>query len=724
VDSKTPVALPPDAALDEHQAKQLLRQYDVPVVDETVAADADGAAAAAEGFGYPVVLKALGAALQHKTEKGLVRLHLHDAGAVRRAAAQIAAGAGAGLEGFLVQPQITGQRELMAGLFRDPQFGPVVLFGIGGTLAEALDDVSMRLAPLSRWDCLQMMGEVRARKLFGPFRGEKAVDRDRLIRVLEGISRLAVDHPEIAEIDINPLRVTPQGGIVAVDALVAVKAASAPAGVPPPVPAQEIGAIFHPRSIAFVGASGRPGKWGHLMVVNTISGGYKGAIHLVNPKGGTIAGRPVYRSVTEIPEPVDLALVTVPADKVLALVPQCQAKGIRRMVVITSGYSEVGEAGRALEAELAAAARKAGILILGPNTMGIANPHISLYSTGTTVQPEAGSTAMVAQSGNMGTQLLAFAEQQGIGIRGFSGSGNEAMITMADYLEGFEIDEKTRTVLIYVEGFKDGRRFFESARRVSRRKPIVLLKGGQTRAGQKAAASHSGAMATDNRVFEALCRQAGIVSVFRPMDLLDLAAAFDSLPLPRGPRVAIMTLGGGWGVVTADLCQRHGLVLPELDAGIRRQIDTMLPPYWSHANPVDLVGDFKPEVTYRILEMLMRWPGCDAVINMGMMGRRAMSDRLARAVQAADPTIPPETFEMARAFTTEFEKEFTRRSLALMGELEKPILGVSMRADARYKTVMSVPDARYKGVFYQTPERAVLALARMVWYYNFLSQQA
>ncbi|MBR9981577.1 MAG: acetate--CoA ligase family protein [Desulfatitalea sp.] len=723
MDAKASLISSGPAALNEHEAKQLLQQYGIPVVAETVVADAAGAVAAADALGYPVVLKGLGSALQHKTEKGLVHLHLHDPEAVRRAAARITEGAGDGLEGFLVQPQITGQRELMVGMFRDAQFGPVVLFGLGGTLTEALGDVAMRLAPLNRWDASQMLAEIRAQKLLTAFRGEAAVDREGLLGILDAISRMAVEHPEIAEIDINPLRVTPRGALVAVDALVALRPPAEPATPPLVVPPKEIRAIFHPRSIAFVGASAQPGKWGNMLVVNTISGGYEGRIYLVNPKGGTIAGREVFRSLLDIPDPVDLVIVTVPADKVLPLIDQCRQKGIRHMVLITSGFSEAGEAGKALELELVAAARQAGVLVLGPNTMGIANPHIQLFSTGTTVKPMAGSTAMVAQSGNMGTQLLAFAEQQGIGMRGFSGSGNEAMITMADYLEGFEADDTTRTVLIYVEGFKDGRRFFESARRVSHRKPIVLLKGGQTQAGQKAAASHSGAMASDNRVFEALCRQAGIVSVYRPMDLLDLAAAFDALPLPQGPRVAIMTFGGGWGVVTADLCQRHGLVLPALDETILREIDTMLPPYWSRANPVDLVGDFNPDMTFRVQEMLMRWSGCDAVIHMGIMGRRLLIDRLSQSVLAADPTVGPDTFDGIKALAEEFEQEFGRRSLALMDELHKPVFGVSLRADHRTQTVLNIPGAHYKGVLYQTPERAVLALSKMVAYGRFLAQQ-
>lgn len=710
-------------ALNEYQAKRLLRQYDIPVVEETTAATADAAVQAAEKFGYPLVLKGMGAALQHKTEKGLVRLHLHDAGAVRHAVRQIAQAAGRDLEAYLIQPQIAGQRELMAGLFRDPQFGPVILFGLGGTLTEALGDVAMRLAPLTSFDIRQMSSELHAQKIMGPFRGEPAVNADQLFRVLDGLSRMAVDHPEIAEIDINPLRVTPQGEIVAVDALVVVQPPTSQPQAMPPVAPQEIGTLFYPKSIAFVGASAQVGKWGNLLVVNTISGGYQGKIHLVNPHGGTIAGRKVYGSLTDIPDPVDLVVVTIPAANVIDLIPQCQAKEIRYMVLITSGFAEVGAEGRALETRLIEAARQAGILILGPNTMGIANPHIDLYCTGATVKPTPGNTVVVSQSGNMGSQLLGFAEQQGIGIRGFSGSGNEAMITMADYLEGFEIDELTRTVLIYAEGFKNGRRFFESARRVSRQKPIVLLKGGRTQAGKKAAASHSGAMASDIGVFEALCRQAGIVEVYRPMDLLDLAAAFDSLPRPQGPRTAIMTFGGGWGVVTTDLCQRQGLELPELDPDILRQIDALLPPFWSHANPVDMVGDFDPYVSLKILETLMRWPGCDAVINLGIMGRRPLIERLLSAVSAADPAFTPDRTGQLLQLVDQFEQMFLTRSVALMTELDKPVIGVSLRVDARYKTVVGVPGARYKGVYYPTPERAAHALAKMVAYQRYLSDQ-
>ncbi|MGD1969200.1 MAG: acetate--CoA ligase family protein, partial [Desulfobacterales bacterium] len=513
--------------LNEAEAKALLKEFGVPVVSEAAIADASQAVRAADMFGYPVVVKGLGSALMHKTEQGLVKLNLSDAQAVEKAVEAITTSAGNDLEGFVVQPQIQGQRELVAGLFRDPQFGPVVMFGIGGVFTEALADVSFRLAPITESDASEMLGEIRAKTILGPYRGEKAIKHQHIIQVLMGLSRIAIELPQIVEIDINPLLATSDGRLWAVDALVVPGSKTQKKQqLPPAVSPDAIGAIFYPKSIAFVGASAQMGKWGHMLMANTISGGYKGQVFLVNPKTGTIAGRKTYPTVCDIPDPVDLAVVTIPAAGVLDLIPQLKEKDIHNMLLITSGFGETGKKGKQLEAKLVKAARKADILILGPNTMGICNPHIHFYCTGFPAKPRAGSTTMVSQSGNMGVQLLAFAEQQGIGIRGFCGSGNEAMMCIEDYLDGLEVDTLTRTAVLYVESVKNGRRFFEGARRVGHKKPIVLLKGGESQAGKRAAASHTGALTTDKRVFDAVCRQAGIVKVDFPMELLDLGAAF------------------------------------------------------------------------------------------------------------------------------------------------------------------------------------------------------
>ncbi len=710
-------------ALNEYESKTLLAQFGVPVVPEKTAATIIDAVSAAETIGFPVVVKALGATLLHKTERGLVQVNLTTAAMVSEAAAAMAAEARAELEGFLVQPFIKAKRELVAGFFRDAQFGPVVMLGLGGIFTEALSDVTFRVAPLTPTDATEMIGEIKAQKLLGPFRGEAAADTGAIIQTLVGLSRLALAHPQISEVDINPLLVEPDGSICAVDALVVLKPdAEEPRLYNPPVDPHAVGALFYPHSIAFVGVSGTIGKWGHMLFTITASRGYSGEIYLVNPKGGTIANRPVFRSVGEIPGKVDLVVVTVPARSVLELIPQFRAKGITRMLLITSGFAEIGASGKVLEDELVREAREAGIVMIGPNTMGICNPHIHLYCTGSHVWPEPGATAVVAQSGNMGTQLLAFAEQQGIGIRAFSGSGNEAMVTIEDYVDAFEVDELTRTVMLYVESVKNGRRFLESCRRVSKKKPIVLLKGGQSQAGNRAAASHTGALSSDARVFDAVCRQAGVVKVGRSMDLLDLSAAFSSLPLPRGNRAAIMTLGGGWGVVTADLCSEYHITVPELSADLIRDIDAILPPYWSRSNPVDIVGENDMSIPLKIMEALMHWDGCDAVINLGIMGRRILVNKLIESVSKADPTYSPEILDSMRQELLRFDAEYVERIIRLMETCEKPVFGVSLLKDYQDKTVCSIPDARYKAVFYESPERAVKAFSRMVEYRRFLER--
>ncbi|MCK5784147.1 MAG: CoA-binding protein, partial [Desulfobacterales bacterium] len=267
-----------------------------------------------------------------------------------------------------------------------------------------------------------------------------------------------------------------------------------------------------------------------------------------------------------------------------------------------------------------------------------------------------------------------------------------------------------------------GRRFFKSARRVGKKKPVILLKGGQTKAGSKAASSHTGALSSDSRVFNAVCKQAGIVKVDKPMQLLDLAAAFSSLPLPKGKRVAIMTLGGGWGVVTADLCEACGLEVPDLSTEMIKQMDEILPPYWSRANPIDLVGENDMSIPMTTMEALMKWDGCDAIINLGIVGRRHLASRLADSVRNADPTCPEDFLDQMNKMLDDFEAQYIHKIVSMMSEYQKPVLGVSMLKDETDLTVNNVKGFRYKGVFFPTPEQAVTSLAKMYEYYNFISR--
>jgi acyl-CoA synthetase (NDP forming) len=433
---------------------------------------------------------------------------------------------------------------------------------------------------------------------------------------------------------------------------------------------------------------------------------------------------PAEKSVTEIPGPIDLAVVTVPASRVIPLIDELTQKAIKNVLLISSGFGETGAEGRALEEELVKKAREAGILFLGPNTMGICNPHISLYCTGTHVRPKAGDTVLVAQSGNLGTQLLAFADKEGIGIRAFSGSGNEAMITIEDYMECFEVDDLTKTVVMYIESIKNGRRFFEAARRVGRIKPVIALKGGRTQAGAHAASSHTGAMASNIKVFNAACKQAGVIQVESPMDLLDLSAAFSSLPLPKGKRIGILTLGGGWGVVASDLCIENGLVVQPLSEQIINKINDWLPPFWSHANPVDLVAEMNTGIHLAIVEELLQWDECDAIIHMGIIGRKVMIKSVLESTIAVNKSYDQKYVDNSIEVVKVYEQELINKTVQIMEKYNKPIIGVYLLTDETSRTVMEIDGRKYKGVIFPTPERAVKALANMYNYSQWLKDSA
>ncbi|MCP4673910.1 MAG: CoA-binding protein [Desulfobacula sp.] len=711
-------------SMSEHEAKKIFKLFHIPIVpEEHTSTDAGNVLNACKKTGFPIVLKASGTNILHKTEAGLVQVGLNSDNQVLDALKVMTDNAGEDIESFLVQPVITGKREFVAGMFKDPQFGPVIVFGIGGILTEALNDVVFKIAPLNDADIQDMFEQISSQKLFDDFRGEKKVDQKAVNKILKALSDIALAFPDIKEIDINPLIIQPDGFPIAVDGLIVLeKQQDTKADKAYDIDLNILGSCYYPKSLAFIGASAAPGKWGHMLLTNTLSRNYKGKVYLVNPKGGKIAGRHVYKSVADIENDVDLAVVTIPAHRVIDLIPDLKKKNIKGILLITSGFREVGIQGKKLEQELIKVAYDAGILVLGPNTMGVCNPHIDFHCSAVHAYPLPGSTALVCQSGNMGTQLLAFAVQQDVGIRAFSGSGNEAMVTIEDYMEAFEEDELTKIVVLYIESIKNGKRFFNSAARVSKQKPVVVLKGGRTTVGEKAASSHTGAMASDAKVFNAACRQAGIIQVDQPMELLDLSAVFSSLPLPRGKRVAIMTLGGGWGVITADLCAEHGLEVPELSRDIIKRLDKILPSYWSHGNPVDIVGESDPNIPKTCLEELLKWDGCDAVIHLGIHGKRVLVNGMVESVRRADPDIDENQAQFLKDFILQFEDDYTKYTAQLTQKYGKPVLGVSLLTDEKSRILYRHEEYEYKTVFFPSLERAVKALSGMCSYNDWLEK--
>jgi len=477
--------------------------------------------------------------------------------------------------------------------------------------------------------------------------------------------------------------------------------------------------FFKPRSVAVVGASTNIFKWGSFLLVHMIHGKFAGNLYPVNPKESEILGLKVYKSVKDIPGPVDLALIIVPVKAVPGAIEDCIAKGVPAAVVITSGFSETGAQGRELEDKLMQRAREGGMRIIGPNTMGILSAAGNLSATGAPVFPHSGSVSMISQSGNLGTQMMAFAEDQGLGIQKFIGTGNEGDLDTCDLLDYLAQDPDTSVILLYMEGIDDGRRFLESARNASMRKPVIVLKAGRTDVGRKAAASHTGALGGSKDIFEAAFRQTGVIQAGSPSELIDLACSFANLPLPQGNNIGVITLGGGWGVVTADECAEKGLLLPDLPDDLIRQMDERLPSYWSRGNPIDLVGVVDLEFFTTGLRGLANSESFDAIITLGVVGTDLIVDRSARLGAKYSDMVDEQMADFISQDMANREFVFLSDVNRLIRKTGKPIVSVSLSGGS--SRVHRISDSE-KVVVFPTPEKAVLALAKLYEYSRFRSR--
>ena len=322
-----------------------------------------------------------------------------------------------------------------------------------------------------------------------------------------------------------------------------------------------------------------------------------------------------------MPAPPDLALLAVGAKQLEPVIAECGRAGVRAAVAIAAGFSETGSAGEEAERGLAQTAAEGGVTLIGPNCMGIIANATQLHATGfIALHPRPGKLAIVSQSGNLGVQLSALADRRDLGVRCFIGVGNEAQVSAVDVLEYLARDDGTSCVLTYLEGIDDGRRLFEVARATSLEKPVVVLRGGLTDSGGKAAASHTGAMAGSAAVYEAAARQAGLVTCTSVQEALDLTTALAHLPLPKGRRVAVITNGGGAGVLAADEMARQQLTLLDPPAELLAELDEILPPFWSRRNPFDMVATAGGDVGPRVVEAVTRCPDVDAVVVLSVLG--------------------------------------------------------------------------------------------------------
>src|SRR5512145_258623 len=460
--------------LSEHASKALLADFGVPLAREVLAITPAEAAAAAAEIGFPVVLKLCGDAIAHKTERGLVRLGLGAASAVRAAAAELLAAARPedGPVSLLVAEQVAGRRELIAGLVRDPQFGPCVLLGLGGILTEALGDVAFAAAPLSHSEARALVRRLRASHLVTrPFRGEPAGDLEALARLLVALGRVGAERPDVASVDLNPILLRAgDGRPVAVDALVEL---GEPQAAPAPHPRRSdaevlarLRPLFQPRGVLVAGVSAHPGKFGFVAYHNLLRFGFAGEVWALSREGAEVLGRKTIRDVSELPEgAADLVFVCTPQAANAELLRACAARGIRAAFVASGGYGEAGEEGRRHERELVALAESLGLVIAGPNGQGVISTARSLCAQIVAPYPPPGRISVASQSGNLVSSFLNYACLTGIGISKAVSAGNSAQLGVADYLEYFAADPETAVSLIYLEGVRDGVRLRQAMER-------------------------------------------------------------------------------------------------------------------------------------------------------------------------------------------------------------------------------------------------------------------
>jgi acetyl coenzyme A synthetase (ADP forming)-like protein len=589
------------SSLTAPEGKLVCDAYGIPVPKEGVAKSAAEAVQLATGMGFPVVMKIVSPDILHKTEAGGVMVGVKTAEDVEKNHAAILANArkykaDAKIEGIQVQQMLLGGQEVIIGAVTDGSFGKLVAFGLGGVLVEVLKDITFRLAPATKEDALSMLDGIQAHEMLKGVRGSDPANRDAIADIIVNVSQLITDFPEISEMDLNPVFAT-KADAIAADVRIVVDFAP-----PPPRPrpnhddiVRQMNRIMKPKSVAVIGASAETGKIGNSVMKNLINGGYKGEIYPIHPKADEIMGKKVYKSVKDVPGEVDIAVFAIPANFVAAALTECGEKKVVGAILIPSGYAETGNMKG--QEEIQAIGQKYGIRLMGPNIYGFYYTHANLCATFCTAYDVKGSAALSSQSGGIGMAIIGFSRSAKMGVSAIVGLGNKSDIDEDDLLTFFEQDDNTQIIAQHCEDLKDGRAFAEVAKRVSKKKPIVVLKAGRTSAGAKAASSHTGALAGNDKIYEDVFNQSGVIRARSLRDMLEFARGIPVLPTPKGENVVIITGAGGSGVLLSDACIDNKLSLmtipPDLDAAFRK----FIPPFGAAGNPVDITGG-EPPITY------------------------------------------------------------------------------------------------------------------------------
>jgi acetyl coenzyme A synthetase (ADP forming)-like protein len=588
-------------SLTAPEGRRVCQAYGIPTPGEGLASTADDAVRLATDLGGKVVMKIVSPDILHKTEAGGVKVGVSGDDAVRSAYDEIIANAKAydaeaAIDGIQVQQMLTGGHEVIIGATTDPTFGKVIVFGLGGVLVEVLKDVTFRLAPVDSETAHSMLDGIQAAEVLKGARGAEPADADALADIIKRLSDLVTDFPRISEFDLNPVFATPQGASAAdVRILLSAEEPVEPVRYSEEEILATMNRMMRPNAVAVIGASEQDGKIGNSVMKNLINGGYAGEIYPINPKADEILGKKAYKSIGDVPGEIDVAVFAVPAKFVPQALREVGEKNVPAAVLIPSGFAETGNV--ELQDEIVAIGRELGVRLLGPNIYGYYYTPQNLCATFCTPYDVKGGVALTSQSGGIGMAILGFSRSSKMGVSAIVGLGNKSDLDEDDLLTYFGEDPDTNIVAMHLEDLKDGRAFVSAAQKITKKKPVVVLKAGRTALGAKAASSHTGALAGDDKVYDDILKQSGVVRAYSLNDMLEFARGIPVLPTPKGENVVIITGAGGSGVLLSDAVVENGLSLMEMPQDLDEAFKAFIPPFGASGNPIDITGG-EPPSTY------------------------------------------------------------------------------------------------------------------------------
>lgn len=611
--------------ITEETSKSILKTYGVKVPPYALVNSADEAVKAAKKIGYPLVMKIVSPQILHKTDVGGVKVGIDNDKDVRKTFTdmygRLSKKKGVEIKGVLLEKMVPKGIELIVGIQTDPQFGPVIMVGLGGVMTEVFKDVAFRMLPITTSDAKSMLNELKSSKLFKGFRGSEPIDLNMLAKALVQIGKIGVDNARyVNSIDFNPVMVYAKSYFV-VDAKIILSKEINKNAISKAKPDDSfMEKFFTPKSVALVGASATPGKVGNSVLDSLAKHDYTGKVYPINPKAEEILGIKCYPSVEAIPEPVDLVVVCVDLSVTPPVLESCAKKGIHNVVIVSGGGKELGGERADYESQIKQLSEKHKIRIIGPNCIGMFNAanrlDCAFQGQERMVRAKLGPVALLSQSGTMGISFLETADS--FGLSKMVSYGNRSDVDEADMIWYLAGDDQTKVIALYVEGFGDGRKFIETAKRVmkEKKKPVVIWKSGRTEAGAKQAASHTGSLGGSNAIIMGAFKQAGIISVDSYQELAAVTKALAWQPAAKGNRAAMCSNGAGPMIGGIDHFERLGLELAKVTPKTLQEMKAHFPPTYviGKGNPADVTGGANADDYRYTIEKFMEDPNVDIVM--------------------------------------------------------------------------------------------------------------